>query len=386
MRKRKYQFRLFGGLYLTVDGKTIALSSQLGKQLSAILAFLICNYKQSVSKEKMIDNFWPDSDNPTNALKFAIHRLRNALKDIEGLPETELIVTTSNGYQFNPEINAELDTEIFEKNVLNAKSDTELSLYHDCIELYKGDFLEGIEEEWVITDRGYYRSILTQICHTLAVEYMKVDDLQAAIDVCEKGLDADEFEETLIYTYLEALVKDKRFNYAKKYYNEISKKYEKRVGIPLDSYNTSKSFTQLINNQVMENADTKISDAVFSMSDASSVGPMVVDQKIFDVLCVYEIRNVARYNYKAKDYVIQMVLETTKSEQASIMTTFMNVLKMSFRKTDVVTKIDDQKIALLVKLANASDVEILYTRIQRRLSEQVSDHKYNLTYEMKQVC
>lgn len=384
MRKRKYQFRLFGGLYLTVDGKTLALSNQLGKQLSAILAFLICNYKQSVSKEKMIDNFWPDSDNPTNALKFAIHRLRNALKDIEGLPETELIVTTSNGYQFNPEINAELDTEIFEKNVLNAKSDTELSLYHDCIELYKGDFLEGIEEEWVITDRGYYRSILTQICHTLAVEYMKIDDLKDAIEVCEKGLNADEFEETLIYTYLEALVKDKRFNYAKKYYNEISKKYEKRVGISLDSYNASKSFTQLMNNQVMKNADTKISDTVYSMSDGSSVGPMVVDQKIFDALCVYELRNVARYNYK--DYVIQMVLETTKSEQSSIMQTFMNVLKMSFRKTDVVTKINDQKIALLVKLANESDVEILYTRIQRRLSEQVNEYKYNLTYTMKQVC
>lgn len=383
MRKRKYQFRLFGGLYLTVDGKTIALSSQLGKQLSAILAFLICNYKQSVSKEKMIDNFWSDSDNPTNALKFAIHRLRNALKDIEGLPETEMIVTTSNGYQFNPEIKAELDTEIFEKNVLNAKSDTELSLYHDCIELYKGDFLEGIEEEWVITDRGYYRSILTQICHTLAVEYIKIDNLKDAIDVCEKGLDADAFEETLIYTYLEALVKDKRFNYAKKYYSEISKKYEKRVGIPLDSYNTSKSFAQLMNNQVIENADTKISDTVYSMSDgSSSVGPMVVDQKIFDALCAYELRNAARYNYK--DYVIQMELETKKSEQASNMKIFMNVLKMSFRKTDVVTKINDQKIALLVKLANESDVEILYTRIQRRLSEQVNE--YNLTYTMQQVC
>lgn len=384
MRKRKYQFRLFGGLYLTVDGKTIALSSQLGKQLSAILAFLICNYKQSVSKEKMIDNFWPDSDNPTNALKFAIHRLRNALKDIDGLPEMELIVTTTNGYQFNPEINVELDTEAFEKNVLNAKSDTELSLYHDCIELYKGDFLEGIEEEWVITDRGYYRSILTQICHTLAVEYMKIDDLQDAIEVCEKGLAADEFEETLIYTYLEALVKDKRFNYAKKYYNEISKKYEKRVGISLDTYNASKSFTQLMNNQVMENTDIKISDTLYSMSEGSSIGPMVVDQKVFDILCVYELRNVARYNYN--DYVIQMVLETSKSEQASIMKTFMNVLKMSFRKTDVVTKINDQKIALLVKLANESDVEILYTRIQRRLSEQVNEYKYNLTYTIKKVC
>ena len=139
-----------------------------------------------------------------------------------------------------------------------------------------------------------------------------------------------------------------------------------------------------MNNQVMKNADTKISDTVYSMSDGSSVGPMVVDQKIFDALCVYELRNVARYNYK--DYVIQMVLETTKSEQSSIMQIFMNVLKMSFRKTDVVTKINDQKIALLVKLANESDVEILYTRIQRRLSEQVNEYKYNLTYTMKQVC
>ena len=123
MRKRKYQFKMFGGLSVTTDGKTIPLSSQIGKQLTALLSYLICNYKQSVSKEKIIDNFWPDSENPSNALKFAIHRLRKTLETVEGLPNVEMIVTTANGYQFNPTISVELDTEAFEKAVLEAKSD-----------------------------------------------------------------------------------------------------------------------------------------------------------------------------------------------------------------------------------------------------------------------
>lgn len=383
MRKRKYQFRLFGGLYLTVDGKTFALNNELGKQLSAILAFLLCNYKQVVSKEKMIDNFWPDSDNPTNALKFAVHRLRNALKKIDGLPEAELVVTATNGYQFNPDLYVELDTEVFEKNVLNAKSDSDLEMYHESIELYKGDFLDGIEEEWAITDRGYYRSIFTQICHTVAIEYMKEDNFKAAIDVCEKGLDADEFEETLIYTYLEALVKDQRYNFAKKYYNEINKKYQKRVGLSLDDVNVDKSFDKLVNEQVGD--DGKTPGAFSYIADQTSfVGPMVVDTNTFKALCSYEVRNVARYNYK--DYIIEMVIESSSDDQKVVMETFMNILKMSFRKTDVVTKLDDRKIALLVKLAHETDVEILYSRIQRRLSEQVGEFNYDFTYEMKKVC
>lgn len=171
MRKRKYQFKMFGGLSVTTDGKTISLSSQIGKQLTALLSYLICNYKQSVSKEKIIDNFWPDSENPSNALKFAIHRLRKTLETVEGLPNVEMIVTTANGYQFNPAISVELDTEAFEKAVLEAKSDNSVEQYRQAADLYDGAFLEGVEIEWVLTDRGYYRSIFVQICNTLADRY-----------------------------------------------------------------------------------------------------------------------------------------------------------------------------------------------------------------------
>lgn len=143
MRKRKYQFRMFGGLYLTTDGKTIPISSLVGKQLIALLTYLICNYKQSVSKEKIIDIFWPDSENPSNALKFAIHRLRKALGNVVGLPDVEMIVTTANGYQFNPAISVELDTEVFEKTVLEANSEENFELYRKAVDLYYGDFLEG---------------------------------------------------------------------------------------------------------------------------------------------------------------------------------------------------------------------------------------------------
>lgn len=54
MRKRKYQFRMFGGLYLTTDGKTIPISSLVGKQLIALLTYLICNINNQYQRKKSL--------------------------------------------------------------------------------------------------------------------------------------------------------------------------------------------------------------------------------------------------------------------------------------------------------------------------------------------
>lgn len=237
---------MFGGLYLTTDGKTIPISSLVGKQLIALLTYLICNYKQSVSKEKIIDIFWPDSENPSNALKFAIHRLRKALGNVVGLPDVEMIVTTANGYQFNPAISVELDTEVFEKTVLEANSEENFELYRKAVDLYYGDFLEGVDIEWVLTDRGYYRSIFVQICNTLAGRYLQESKIEEAVDICERGLDADELDETLIHTYLISLLKAKRYNFAKSYFDAIKKIYKKKVGVPFESLAQGQSFSQLV--------------------------------------------------------------------------------------------------------------------------------------------
>ncbi len=76
----KYSFQLLGDFSVSKENTTIHLRGLLGNQLSSPFAYFSCNHTQSVSKEKIIDTFWQDSENPANALKFAIFRLRNTLK------------------------------------------------------------------------------------------------------------------------------------------------------------------------------------------------------------------------------------------------------------------------------------------------------------------
>lgn len=383
MKKRKYQFRLFGGLDLTVDGEKILLREQLGRQLSSILAYLLCNHKQAVSKEKLIDTFWSDSENPTNALKFAIHRLRNTLKKIEGLPDEELIITTSKGYQMNPTLTLELDTERFEKNVLTAKSDTQLKLYQDSVKLYRGEFMARNEEEWVLADRGYYRSIFTQICHTLAERFLSVSDCEDAVRILEKGLGADELDESLIYLYLNALIQEKRYSYAKAYFEDIQKKYKNKVGFSLEFTNGETNFDQLVNTKAKEEKTSKTVSEVMTpyLGKNSFVGPMIVIPKEFNLLCMYEMRNVERYGYKF--YIVTFALKSAAKEKEAITNSLFDVLRMSLRKTDVITKSSKNEIALLVRMNQKDDAQLLYTRINHRLSEKIANYTYDLQYSAK---
>ena len=385
MKRKKYQFQLFGGLLLTVEGKTLDLGNQLEKQLYALLAYMLCNHNQSVSKERIISAFWENSDNPVNALKYAIHRLRNSLKKIPGLPDKELIVTVPTGYQFNPEIYVEIDTERFEGLVQRAKAEQDIELYKQALELYKGDFVEGANEEWAINDRGYYCSIFTQLCHALATHYIKERNGKEAVIVCEKGLGADEYDETLIHSYLQALMLEKRFNYAQDYYNTINKKYKKKLGFTLDYLDKENSFNYMLSEQILQEEKEKKAEAIsVALGDSQTdIGPMKVSTQEFNLLCAYELRNIGRY--LSNEYIICATLDAKNGQQNEMMKIMMNILELSLRKSDVIAKLDNKKVALLVKLAQESDVELLYNRINTRLSERVEEYSYSLTYIIKLI-
>ena len=64
----------------------------------------------------------------------------------------------------------------------------------------------------------------------------------------------------------------------------------------------------------------------------------------------------------------------------------LNILKVSLRKTDIVTRVGDSEICLLVRLSDESDVKILYSRIDSRLSESVGEANYTLTYAIKPLA
>lgn len=384
MENKVFKFQLFGGLILRVEDRTYVLSDILEQQLCALFAFFVCNHKQSVSKGKIIDSFWQESENPANALKYAVHRLRAGLKKIGGDLDENAIITTASGYQLNPEMEVELDTEEFEKLVLKGKSEKKLLLLEQACDLYYGDFMEGSKEEWVLVDRGYYTSIFTQLCHAMAEHFMKKKQNEKAIEYCERGLRTDEFSESLIYTYLKVLILEKRYSYAQTFYDTVNAKYKKRLGFSLDTLNKEYSFKHLLSQHIVEDESEDTEKMTLTLGEEAVVGPMVVNENVFNVLCEYEMRNISRN--PVPEYVICMILETKKQYEDSIMHLLMNILEMSFRKNDVITRLSDNKVALLVKLAHESDVEILYNRVNARLSEQIEEYSYHLTYVIRLIA
>ncbi len=384
MENKVFKFQLFGGLILRVEDRTYVLSDILEQQLCALFAFFVCNHKQSVSKGKIIDSFWQESENPANALKYAVHRLRAGLKKIGGDLDENAIITTASGYQLNPEMEVELDTEEFEKLVLKGKSEKKLLLLEQACDLYHGDFMEGSKEEWVLVDRGYYTSIFTQLCHAMAEHFMKKKQNEKAIEYCERGLRTDEFSESLIYTYLKVLILEKRYSYAQTFYDTVNAKYKKRLGFSLDTLNKEYSFKHLLSQHIVEDESEDTEKMTLTLGEETVVGPMVVNENAFNVLCEYEMRNISRN--PVPEYVICMILETKKKYEDSIMHLLMNILEMSFRKNDVITKLSDNKVALLVRLAHESDVEILCNRVNARLSEQIEEYSYHLTYVIRLIA
>lgn len=371
MRKRRYHFQLLGGLYFTIEGKQILLSKELGKQLSSLFAYFLCNHSQPVPKEKIIETFWSDSENPGNALKFAIYRLRTSLKQISGMPDVEYIVTTRNGYQWNPELLIDLDTEQFEKNVLEATAENQEKVYQDALDLYLGEFMAGSEDSWIVADRGYYRSIYVQICHVLAEKYLE-KNTKLAIEVAEKGLKADHLDEALIHVYLKALTIEKRYSYAKKYFDDVREKYQSVVGVPLEA---ETDFEKLLQEQ-----DADIASDVSEKKQyqgVSFVGPLVLNTEEFQLICVYEARRNERYGHQM--YLLRFDLDEDTIQKLN------DVLRISLRKTDVMTKESANTIRLLVHLRKASDVDALMARIRERLNEKMSRFPGELQYTLQQL-
>ncbi len=370
MERAKYQFHLLGPFVVENDGIQINISEKLGKQLSSIFAFMLCNHTQQITKEKLIDTFWQESDNPNNAVKYAIYRLRKYLPTIEGMSE-EWIITASNGYQINEALSYSIDIEEFEKYIFEAKEKNDIDCYQKAIDLYQGNLLSDIESEWIDVDRGYYRSMIVQACNTLSSNYLEKKQVKLAIQVAEKGLKFDELDEQLISIYLKALIQDKKYNQAMTYYQYINKKYKDKMGMDLENIAGGK-FSAILSSQGVSTYDEKDKAYIRKKEEDLSVsGPLEVDAKTLNSICLFVMRNSERI--KINGFVLRVVVQSQKESTAKIMNDLATIFKVSFRRSDVLSKIHDNEYALFLNLRKEKDTAIIEKRILSRLSKKYSN-------------
>lgn len=369
-----YAFSLFGAFRVYTANKEIILKDKLGKQLTSVFAFILVNHVHPVSKDKLIDTFWGDSENPSNALKYAIYRLRSSLKEIEEFKDVDIIVSSNNAYQINPNLNVSLDIDVFEDNVALGKKNNDINYYKQAFDIYCDSFLTGEEGEWIETDRAYYQTIALEICNTLSLETLKEKDLDNATKYCEKGLGFDELDERLIYTYLQTLIADKKYSKAMSYYKFASKNYYDKLGFKLES--TNKGFQEILS----RNSDVSSEDVSIDSNDIS--GPMVVDSQTLNSIVVYLIRNSERYDINA--YVLTITFNKKIKDLDKLMNKTLELFEVLFRKNDVLSKINDNQIAILFRVHKQKDIKIIEERIDSRLSK-LCNHSDDITYNWRKI-
>ena len=119
--QEEYKITFFKEFSLSQGGHLILEGPLKSSKVFQLLQYFLAHRSKSFTKEHLIELLYGDEfvDNPTNALKIIVHRLRKQILSL-GLPEREYIVNYNGKYGWNPEIPCQVDIEIFEHTMKRA--------------------------------------------------------------------------------------------------------------------------------------------------------------------------------------------------------------------------------------------------------------------------
>lgn len=147
---------LFGELKIHTSRGILREADLKSPKISRLLTFLLLSKKSSVASLEIMQEIWPeeleDRDEPARKIKYLVYRLRQAFSIIS---DEQLILSTSFGYQINPDLNITTDFQRFDEICVAAARATSMAnkvgLLEKAVELYQGKLLSSAEgDHWLV--------------------------------------------------------------------------------------------------------------------------------------------------------------------------------------------------------------------------------------------
>jgi predicted ATPase/DNA-binding SARP family transcriptional activator len=143
--------RFLGKFDIRVDGVAIELPS---RKAQSLFAYLLMNLETQHRREKVAGILWPDSDESSarSKLRYALWQLRKAIGD-------RYFLSDKISLAFNSEADYWLDSEELENKHVEHLPIEELE---KIVALYKGEFLPGFYEDWIVLTRDQLHATFEQ--------------------------------------------------------------------------------------------------------------------------------------------------------------------------------------------------------------------------------
>ena len=182
------QVRLFN--HLQVQSDRPASDSALRPRAQRLLVYLLLYRNNPILRKNLAFSLWPDMIEADSR-----GMLRRALSDLRsGLPDDEeWVLTTRDRISWNASTSVWLDVEIFEDQIHAGDSESLLQ----AIELYTGDLLRDMDEEWLIPERERYRQLQFEALLKLARHDHSLQNYSTALEYTRRALLLDPLSEAV---------------------------------------------------------------------------------------------------------------------------------------------------------------------------------------------
>ncbi len=384
-----YYVKTFGGLEITNDNVTVNIVELFGKQLVNLLQVLLFHSEKPVQKDELIDILWPESKNPSSALKFSIFRLRSELNEIDFFKDKEVIVTTRKGYILNPNLDWNIDFVELQKayNQINEGAELldekEFKIARKIFRLYQGRFYASPSQlHWILQKQEvfrqmYVKTMMRTSCYLYTqkrYDEMMLMNYQAVL--------IEPFNEGLHYYYMKGLVATRNYREALKYYDELNDIFLSELGTGL-----SKRFKQLYDIIIADHAKEENKDMETIIRELSNR-----DQQNQGFFCSYEIfkyfyelllkmsvRNEQNY------YLIMLQFSDGTLDYEKVGVDFDRVKRLvssCLRSNDLFTRTSKTQLLLLVDCQTEENAHLIIQRISNKFCSIFRKKNYRMNYSV----
>ena len=384
-----YYVKTFGGLEITNDNVTVNIVELFGKQLVNLLQVLLFHSEKPVQKDELIDILWPESKNPSSALKFSIFRLRSELNEIDFFKDKEVIVTTRKGYILNPNLDWNIDFVELQKayNQINEGAELldekEFKIARKIFRLYQGRFYASPSQlHWILQKQEVFRQMYVKTMMRTSCYLYTQKRYDEMMLMNYQALLIEPFNEGLHYYYMKGLVATRNYREALKYYDELNDIFLSELGTGL-----SKRFKQLYDIIIADHAKEENKDMETIIRELSNR-----DQQNQGFFCSYEIfkyfyelllkmsvRNEQNY------YLIMLQFSDGTLDYEKVGVDFDRVKRLvssCLRSNDLFTRTSETQLLLLVDCQTEENAHLIIQRISNKFYSIFRKKNYRMNYSV----
>ena len=208
---RPITLRCFGGFSLSIDGRTIDVTT-IKPKARAVLYVVAMGAGRLVHRETIGEAVWPDMETKVSLrnLQVALSAIRRLLQPDGPSRTGAALIREGDAYRLGLSERADVDVITFEQSLASARraergSEEMTAALSTALDAYRGDVLpEAGPAEWVIKLRDSYRTEAVGAALRLAEGFLAREQWRAAIRACERGLRIDAYQDGLWHVMVDA--------------------------------------------------------------------------------------------------------------------------------------------------------------------------------------